>query len=78
MMIDPNDEDEIKKILANAKAQLSTVKSDNMDKFRDNDFGNDWMFFVLPFRSGMFTESLFKPRSEGYETRAQNWDQDEM
>ncbi|KAK1128559.1 hypothetical protein K0M31_003017 [Melipona bicolor] len=49
-----------------------------MEKFRDKDFGNDWLFFVLPFRSGMFTDSLFKRRSKGYETRAQSWGQDEI
>ncbi|XP_024225187.1 uncharacterized protein LOC105681098, partial [Bombus impatiens] len=68
-----NNEDEVQKILANAKAQLSTVKSENMGKFRNNAFGDDWLFFVLPFRSGMgFTESLLRRSNASYDLGIQN------
>ncbi|OAD62508.1 hypothetical protein WN48_07386 [Eufriesea mexicana] len=62
-----NDEAEVRKILANAKAQLSTGTSDSMGIFQDNSFGNDWLSFVLPTRSGSFTDMLFNSESEGYD-----------
>ena len=73
-----NNEDEVQKILANAKAQLSTVKSENMGTFRNNAFGDDWLSFVLPFRSGMgFTESLLRTLNASYDLGIQNWNENE-
>ena len=70
LISDTHGDEEIRKILMNAREKLSDLKSRNT-------IDDDWIFFVLPSRSGTLTESLFRPAGNGFKIGAQSWRQNE-